>query len=281
MSEKFYNQLEELPDKWAQLKKKVMLMKQSVVPLQQKQAAKIKRKLISFDVKQHNYREAFRKSKAFFYDCEKPYTIINTALAKEMSVTTIIVDACTIPGLVDKLESIQSELVKCEKALAEYLETKRLAFPRFYFVSSADLLDILSNGNNPPVVSKQLTKLFDSLADLQFTRNNYFEATGMISKEGESVKLDGKCDLSGQVEAWLCRVEESMKSTIRHVMGEAVTAYEEKPREKWVFDYPAQPALCGTQIWWTLEVNQAFLKLEEGHESALKDYLKKQVGHFP
>ena len=43
-----------------------------------------------------------------------------------------------------------------------------------------------------------------------------------------------------QVEAWLCRVEESMKSTIRHVMGEAVTAYEEKPREKWVFEYPAQ-----------------------------------------
>lgn len=53
----------------------------------------------------------------------------------------------------ERLESIQEELTKCEKALAEYLETKRLAFPRFYFVSSADLLDILSNGNNPVAVS--------------------------------------------------------------------------------------------------------------------------------
>ena len=32
---------------------------------------------------------------------------------------------------------------------------------RFYFASSADLLDILSNGNNPPKVAKHLTKLFD------------------------------------------------------------------------------------------------------------------------
>lgn len=45
-----------------------------------------------------------------------------------------------------------ARLARCEKALAEYLETKRLAFPRFYFVSSADLLDILSNGNEPAEV---------------------------------------------------------------------------------------------------------------------------------
>lgn len=47
----------------------------------------------------------------------------------------------------------------CEKALAEYLDMKRLAFPRFYFVSSADLLDILSNGTNPQLVSLVLCHL--------------------------------------------------------------------------------------------------------------------------
>ena len=40
----------------------------------------------------------------------------------------------------------------CEKALSEYLETKRVMFPRFYFISSADLLDILSKGAQPTQV---------------------------------------------------------------------------------------------------------------------------------
>jgi hypothetical protein len=36
--------------------------------------------------------------------------------------------------------------------LQDYLETKRMAFPRFYFVAPADLLDILSKGSNPQAI---------------------------------------------------------------------------------------------------------------------------------
>ena len=69
-----------------------------------------------------------------------------------MEKTKNVVEATNQPNLYERLEAIQGQLTLCEKALAEYLETKRLAFPRFYFVSSADLLDILSNGNNPTLV---------------------------------------------------------------------------------------------------------------------------------
>lgn len=69
-----------------------------------------------------------------------------------MAKTPNVVKATNKKGLVEKLDGLQKDLIICEKALAEYLETKRLAFPRFYFVSSADLLDILSNGNQAELV---------------------------------------------------------------------------------------------------------------------------------
>lgn len=73
-------------------------------------------------------------------------------LSEDMSKTPNVVKGTNKEGLVDQLDNLQKDLIICEKALAEYLETKRLAFPRFYFVSSADLLDILSNGNQADLV---------------------------------------------------------------------------------------------------------------------------------
>ena len=90
------------------------------------------------------------------------------AMTEEMAKTPNVIEATNKEGLASALDVLQKELVLCEKALAEYLETKRLAFPRFYFVSSSDLLDILSNGTQPAVVAKHLTKLFDSMARLNF-----------------------------------------------------------------------------------------------------------------
>ena len=48
-------------------------------------------------------------------------------------------------GLLDWLKDILVRLPKCEKALNLFIAD----FPRFCFMSNVDLLDILSNGNDP------------------------------------------------------------------------------------------------------------------------------------
>jgi dynein heavy chain len=187
-----------------------------------------------------------------FDDIDNEFKKLMVMMAK----TANVVKATNVPGLAEELEIIQAQLSLCEKALAEYLETKRLAFPRFYFASSNDLLDILSNGNQPIKVSKHLTKLFDSMAKLKLydEKGKENHAYAMIAKDGELVAFDKDCICEGQVEVWLNRLMSTMRSSIRYYMTDAVAQYEEKARDQWLFDYPSQVSLCGTQIWWNSEV---------------------------
>ncbi|KGL72843.1 Dynein heavy chain 9, axonemal, partial [Tinamus guttatus] len=133
-------------------------------------------------------------------------------------------------------------------------------------------------------VQRHLSKLFDNLAKIKFQLDSEQKPNkiglGMYSKEDEYVSFSEPCDCNGQVEIWLNHVLHSMRATVRDEMTEAVTAYEEKPREQWLFDYPAQVALSCTQIWWTTEVGIAFARLEEGYENAMKEYHKKQVAQL-
>nr|XP_015213314.1 PREDICTED: dynein heavy chain 11, axonemal [Lepisosteus oculatus] len=200
----------------------------------------------------------------------------------ESTKTKNVIEATNKPHLFERLEDLQKRLAVCEKALADYLETKRLAFPRFYFVSSADLLDILSKGTQPKEVTRHLAKLFDNMADLQFesSERQSSVAVGMFSKEKEYVPFHTHCNCIGQVEVWLNRLEEAMRRTVRGQLAEALGAYEDKPREQWVLDWPAQVSLTGSQIWWTADVGIAFERLEEGFETALRDYNKKQIAQL-
>uniref|UniRef100_A0A8C2XM82 Uncharacterized protein n=1 Tax=Cyclopterus lumpus TaxID=8103 RepID=A0A8C2XM82_CYCLU len=68
-----------------------------------------------------------------------------------------------------------------------------------------------------------------------------------------------------------------MRCTVRKEIQEAVAAYEDKPRDQWLFDYPAQVGLTGSQVWWATDVGIAFERVEEGFETALKDYNRKQI----
>jgi hypothetical protein len=52
---------------------------------------------------------------------------------------------------------MREQLEICKKALADFLDGRRRQFPRYYFTSEADLLDILSNGSQPKKVGKHMT----------------------------------------------------------------------------------------------------------------------------
>lgn len=103
------------------------------------------------------------------------------------------------------------------------------------------------------------------------------QATGVWAKDSEYVPLIKPVQCIGQVESWLNGLVAEIKSSLRHLLHEAVTSVEERPKDAWIWDFPAQVALTASQITWNAEVSAAFQKLEEGYENAMKDLSRKQV----
>eukprot|EP00667_Euglena_gracilis_P000150 EG_transcript_150 len=198
---------------------------------------------------------------------------------------TNVIEVCTTDairramGRQDTLEQMliimEDILTACEKALADYLETKRKIFPRFYFVSAADLVDILSKGSDPTAVLVHIGKIVDSLDTFQMIGDSKVTDM-MISREGEQVKLAKEFCCEGPVEDWLTGIIESMFMTIKSLIADGYTTYVENPRTAWIFLYPAQIVCYVTRIWYTLETHQAFDQMEDGNEQAMKDFLKQQ-----
>ena len=56
-----------------------------------------------------------------------------------------MLDCCHADNRLQDLEMISSGLERCQKSLNDYLDSKRNAFPRFFFISDDELLSILGS----------------------------------------------------------------------------------------------------------------------------------------
>eukprot|EP00899_Mesostigma_viride_P002516 jgi/Mesvir1/12265/Mv00478-RA.2 len=177
--------------------------------------------------------------------------------------------------LLKNLREANKLLDMVQKGLNDYLETKRLAFPRFYFLSNEELLEILSETKDPLRVQPFLKKCFEGITRLNFTPE--LDVTAMFSAENERVdflKSFNPKQAQGNVERWLIEVEHAMREALRAVMRESYSAYAGNDRIKWIMNWPGQVVLCVSQLFWTSEVAAAIMG---GRVRAYEEQCDKQL----
>ncbi|RYG69461.1 hypothetical protein EON64_02655, partial [archaeon] len=161
----------------------------------------------------------------------------------------------------EALESIQ-------KSLEEYLETKRMAFPRFYFLSNDELLEIMSQTRDPHAVQPHMGKCFDAIKRIKFGEGRQsHDISGFMDPSGEFVPLSDNVKAEGPVEVWLLAFEKSMRQTL---YDRSKMAYENYPdteqasidRKEWLWGSPAQVVIAIDQVLWTFNVTNALKQME-------------------
>jgi len=126
-------------------------------------------------------------------------------LAERDSILTWFIDA-------------NKKLEKILRSLNEYLEEKRLVFPRFYFLANEDLLMILAQTKDPTLVQKHMDKCFEGIQKVKFSDKQ--EVIAMVSAENEVVELCRKIDVNegdkkGNVEKWMLEIEKVMRLSLK------------------------------------------------------------------
>ncbi|CAO2643767.1 Dynein axonemal heavy chain 2 [Lemmus lemmus] len=173
------------------------------------------------------------------------------------------------PDLLETLIGMNTILEDIQKSLDMYLETKRHIFPRFYFLSNDDLLEILGQSRNPEAVQPHLKKCFDNIKLLKIQKvgssSSKWEAVGMFSGDGEYIDFLHPVLLEGPVESWLGDVERAMRMTLRDLLRNCRLALKKflNKRDKWVKEWAGQVVITASQIQWTADVTKCLMTAKE------------------
>ena len=193
-------------------------------------------------------------------------------------------NACTQSGLLGKLESLQNEQEICKKSLSDFLDGKRRLFPRFYFTSEADLLDILSNGSMPAKIMRHVDKVFLATKALELE-----EAPGVRPKAKcfvagvgqETVDFEPYVPLEGKVEIYLQLVLEGQIAALKKRLEKSMKNYPNMGRTDWLMhkfqgksDDPAQISILVAAIQYVQEVEDSFKKVRSGEVRGIDVCLK-------
>ncbi|KAJ3135949.1 hypothetical protein HK100_002228 [Physocladia obscura] len=189
------------------------------------------------------------------------------SVMKRVQKDSFVLKVLAFENILKSMERILDLLAKIQKALGEYLERQRSAFPRFYFVGDEDLLEIIGNSKEIGHMQKHFKKMFPGISTIQMSEDGE-SIISISSHEGEVVPLKKPVSIkeNPKINEWLTLLENEMKVSLAVWLSEAVSALNgfyydtdlsSEAFMSWVEKYPAQLIVLSAQIVWTFSVEES------------------------
>lgn len=117
------------------------------------------------------------------------------------------------------IESLLNQLQHCQNTLTTYMTGKRDLFPRFYFLSDDDLLEILGQSSKENILQKHIGKLFPGVNKLELSFvDKLTKIKSIKSAENDNVQLLNEVLTNDTVETWLNTLDKEIKSTLKNLI---------------------------------------------------------------
>ncbi|XP_050420010.1 cytoplasmic dynein 2 heavy chain 1 [Adelges cooleyi] len=186
----------------------------------------------------------------------------------EQSFSSKVLNFLKINNIKHLLESMLNLLATTKKCLSDFLEDKRKTFPRFYFLSDEDLLEMIGQTKKISVVQAHLKKLFSGVQNVQF--NSSGNIVSVESPQKEIVTLDKPVSVSDHIEEWLQTLVQQITSTLK-------TCFVDCLKEPDPLKYPSQILCMVNEVLFCSRCEEAIKKrnLEQ-----LRKSLKNQLDTY-
>ncbi|KAG9389706.1 Dynein heavy chain N-terminal region 2 [Carpediemonas membranifera] len=149
-----------------------------------------------------------------------------------------------------------AELETVRRGLGAYLDSKRRALPRFYFLSDDSLLRLINDSRQPLDVLPHLPSLFSAVSTLTVEDREGLVITG-FGDSTETVSLLTPLRPRGAVEYWLDHLDTSIANTLKEHVGILVKQPTGRSAANLLDGFPAQVALTAIKFYFTRDVNRA------------------------
>ncbi|XP_030749856.1 dynein heavy chain 12, axonemal-like [Sitophilus oryzae] len=212
------------------------------------------------------------KEKNLFEKCS---AIFNSYIQKILK-NPIIINLISQTQMVKDLNNCLNKMEQVKHGVNTYLEVTRQHFPRLYFLSNSELVELISK-NGDFTEKDFLIKLFPGIEKVKY--NSDKEICGVVSPLGEELNIRNSFNpvLEDGLHKILKKLEEETKKTLQHLTAECCKVFKKTKIKDLVMKYPQQSVQLAAQVFWTDQVENA-LKLP--HNIKLLLYKKRLEGYI-